>query len=167
MMRWYVVQTQARREGQALYHLRAQGFEVYLPQYMKRRSHARRIDWRPFPLFPRYLFVRFDPDRQQWRSIQSTIGVSKLISFWETPIPVPDRVIEGITAREDNEGLVNLGLNCKLRRGDKVQVIDGALSELDGVFDCMDDKKRAFIFLEMLGQKVKVRLPLDAIHTFA
>ncbi|WP_338025645.1 hypothetical protein [Bradyrhizobium zhanjiangense] len=35
------------------------GFEPYRPRYLKRRSHARKID-QMVPMFPRYLFVRID-----------------------------------------------------------------------------------------------------------
>ena len=55
---WYVAQTQANAENKAVAHLARQGFATYLPRYLKRRSHARRVDVVAAPLFPRYLFVR-------------------------------------------------------------------------------------------------------------
>ena len=58
--RWYVVQTQANAEHKAVAHLGRQGFTTYLPRYLKRRRHARRVDIVPRPLFPRYLFVSID-----------------------------------------------------------------------------------------------------------
>ena len=33
---------------------------TYLPRYLKRRRHARRVDIVAAPLFPRYLFVAID-----------------------------------------------------------------------------------------------------------
>ena len=62
MNRWYVAQTHAQAEAKALLNLARQGFQSYLPQYVKRRRHARRVEWVKAPLFPRYLFVRFDLD---------------------------------------------------------------------------------------------------------
>ena len=67
MKHWHVVNTRARREQDALINLCRQGFEVYLPKYRKRRSHARRVEWVPSPLFPRYLFVCLDLEIDQWR----------------------------------------------------------------------------------------------------
>jgi transcription antitermination factor NusG len=61
--RWYVVQTQAGAEHKAVMHLARQGFKTYLPRYLKRRRHARRIDVVAVPLFPRYLFVEIDFER--------------------------------------------------------------------------------------------------------
>ena len=57
-----------------------QGFTTYLPRYLKRRQHARRIDIVPAPLFPRYFFVAIDITVQRWRSVYSTIGVTQLSS---------------------------------------------------------------------------------------
>ena len=74
---WYVVQTHPHAEAKAASHLERQGYSIYLPRYLKRRRHARRIEIVAAPLFPRYLFVAIDPLTQRWRSIQSTIGVAR------------------------------------------------------------------------------------------
>ena len=42
--RWYVVQSQPNAELKAAAHLNRQGFTTYLPRYMKRRRHARRVE---------------------------------------------------------------------------------------------------------------------------
>ena len=41
---WYVVQTQVNAEAKAARNLVRQDFEIYLPRYLKRRSHARKIE---------------------------------------------------------------------------------------------------------------------------
>ena len=73
----------------ACWHLARQGFETYLPRYLKRRRHARRVEMLPAPLFPRYLFVAIDMATQRWRSISSTIGVTQLVCAGDVPAPVP------------------------------------------------------------------------------
>ena len=78
--RWYVVQTQVNGEAKAAENLRRQGYEAYLPRYLKRRRHARKVDFTAKPLFPRYMFVAIDMATQRWRSIQSTFGVSRLVT---------------------------------------------------------------------------------------
>lgn len=88
-MNWYVVQTHARAERKAAFHLERQGFTVYLPQYLKRWRHARKTEMRRAPLFPRYLFVTMDMAQARWRAIRSTIGVSALVCNGERPAPVP------------------------------------------------------------------------------
>ena len=75
MTYWCAVQTHVRSEDKAAFHLRRQGYDVFLPKHLKRRKHARRVDWVPAPLFPRYLFVGIDPETTPWGVIRSTIGV--------------------------------------------------------------------------------------------
>ena len=58
--RWYVVQTQVNGEAKAAQNLLRQGYEIYLPRYLKRRRHARKMDFTAKPLFPRYMFVAID-----------------------------------------------------------------------------------------------------------
>src|ERR1700755_204170 len=91
---WYVVQTQANGEFRAAENLRRQGFEVYLPRYLKRRRHARRVETVAAPLFPSYLFVAIDMATQRWLSIQSTVGVARLVCDGDRPAAVPPHVIE-------------------------------------------------------------------------
>src|ERR1700753_504542 len=92
-IRWYVVQTQANGEAKAAEHLRRQGYEIYLPRYLKRRRHARKVDFVAKPLFPRYMFVAVDVATQSWRSIQSTAGVSRLVTNGDGPASVPEDVL--------------------------------------------------------------------------
>src|SRR6266571_1775722 len=105
---WYVVQTQVNAETKAACNLVRQGFEIYLPRYLKRRSHARKIEKIAAPLFPRYLFVRIDMQTQRWRSIQSTFGVSRLVCNGSDPVPVAPQVFSSLKVREDESGYIKL-----------------------------------------------------------
>ncbi len=100
MTTWFAVYTRARAEAMAREHLRRQGYEVYLPQHMKRRRHARRTDFVPAPLFPRYLFVSLDRLQQRWRPILSTFGVCDLVRQGDWPAQVPAGFVEELRARE-------------------------------------------------------------------
>ena len=68
MNRWYAAYTQPRNEALAIEHLARQGFDVYCPRYQKRRSHAGKIDLVASPLFPRYVFIAFDPEAARWQA---------------------------------------------------------------------------------------------------
>src|SRR3984885_15659307 len=102
--RWYVVQTHPHAETKASEHLRRQGFAIYLPRYLKQRRHARRVERIAAPLFPRYIFVSVDLATQRWLSIDSTIGVTKLIRNGNVPAAVPQPVIDALKCREDADG---------------------------------------------------------------
>lgn len=164
---WYAVQTHSRGEMLAHANLERQGYEVYLPRYLKRRRHARRTDWVKAPLFPRYLFVRLDPEFRAWRAINSTIGVQYIISFDGRPAPIPEGIIEQITAREDESGIVHAGSAMTFKTGEEVRVIGGALAEQTGLFDCDIDEERVFILLNLLGRQVRVKVSSEQLTACA
>ena len=97
---WHAAYTQPRMELWARSNLWERGLEVYLPMYCKRRRHARRTDWVPSPLFPRYLFVQANLAVTGTRVIRNARGVVSLVSYGSRPAAVPPVVIDGIRARE-------------------------------------------------------------------
>lgn len=161
--RWYVVQSQPNAEAKAVSHLNRQGFDTYLPRYLKRRRHARRVETVPASLFPRYLFVAIDLNAQRWRSIFSTVGVSRLVCQGEVPTPISTNIIDGLKAREDNSGFIQLDQRPKYRPGDIIRVLDGAFADYLGLCEGMKDSDRVAILLEMLGRKVRVTVDIGAV----
>jgi transcriptional antiterminator RfaH len=161
--RWYVVQTQVNGEATATQNLQRQGYDIYLPRYLKRRRHARKIDFVARPLFPRYMFVAIDMASQRWRSVQSTFGVSRLVCNGEEPAMVPEGVVGALKAREDDKGLVKMELRPAFAPGDKVRVLAGAFMDSAGLFSGMADRDRVAILLDMLGCKVRVLLDADMV----
>jgi transcriptional antiterminator RfaH len=161
--RWYVVQSQPNAELRAVTHLNRQGFVTYLPRYLKRRRHARRVEVVAAPLFPRYLFVSIDMAVQRWRSIHSTVGVSNLVSSGDAPLPVAEQVVTALKQREDVAGFVKLDHRPSFRAGDKVRVVEGVFTDCLGLYDGMPDRERVAVLLDLLGRKVRVLLDAEAI----
>ena len=161
--RWYVVQTQVNGETKAEQNLLRQGYQIYLPRYLKRRRHARKVDFVAKPLFPRYLFVAIDMATQRWRSIQSTSGVSHLVANGDEPAVVPEGVVRALRAREDAKGFVKMEAGPAFAPGDKVRVLAGAFMDNSGLFNGMADHERVSILLDMLGRKVRVHLDADLV----
>jgi transcriptional antiterminator RfaH len=161
--RWYVVRTQPRAENKASTHLGRQGFETYLPRYFKKRRHARRVETVQAPLFPSYLFVAVDRERQRWRCISSTIGVSHLVCNGEEPARVPDDVVGALRDREDESGLIRLPERSRFATGDKIRLLDGAFVDCIGLFEGMNDIERVSVLLDLLGRKVRVLLYADSV----
>jgi len=161
--RWYVAHTHPHAEAKATAHLSRQGFDIYFPRYIKRRRHARRIETVPAPLFPRYLFVGIDLNAQRWRSIFSTVGVSRLVCNGEDPSPVPVGIVEALKSREDANGFIKLDCRPRFHVGDKIRVLDGAFSSYLGLFDGMAERERIAILLDLLGRKVRVILDADLV----
>jgi len=167
MRRWYVVQTRPRDEATAVLHLSRQGFENYLPRFLKRRRHARKVDIVPTPLFPGYLFVALDLSASRWRSIQGTVGVSRLVCRGDSPAPVPEGIVEGIREREDAGGWVVMRPATALREGQSVEISNGPFAELRGIFEGLDSRERVVVLLNLLGREVRTRVPLGWVQATA
>jgi transcriptional antiterminator RfaH len=160
---WYLVQTHPHAEAKAALNLRRQGFQCYLPRYARKRRHAGRTDFVAAPLFPRYLFVGIDLSAQRWRSILSTVGVSRLVCFGDTPAKVPGPVVDGLIAMHDPRGCVQLPTRPQLRPGDEVCIANGPFASHLGLVEGMSDERRVAILLDLLGRKVRVLIDIGAI----
>jgi transcriptional antiterminator RfaH len=161
--RWYVVQSQPNAEMKAVVHLKRQGFDTYLPRYIKRRRHARRVDHVPAPLFPRYLFVGIDLASQRWRSIFSTVGGSRLECNGDKPTAIANEVVTALKMREDASGFVRLQFRPTFRAGDVVRVLDGVFADCLGLYEGMRDSDRVAILLDLLGRKVRVMVDAESV----
>lgn len=162
MKRWYVAYTQANGEGRAALNLQRQGFEAYLPCYSKERRHARRIERISRPLFPRYIFVRFDIDNDQWRSVNGTFGISHLVSHGNMPLPIPEEIIEDIQRHENKDGLFVMRVPV-YQPGQRLEVVEGPLAMHRGRFKRMTDDERVVLLLDLLGRQVRVTMPHIAV----
>ena len=162
---WYVVNTHPNSEAKADFNLRRQGFATYLPRYLKQRKHARRVELVARPLFPRYLFVTLNLAFDQWRSIQSTLGISQIVLAGETPTPVPGIVVDEIRAREAEDGYVKIGLSPGLKPGSKVRLLDGVFADTVGVLERISDDRRVAILLSLLGREVRMSVPSESVGT--
>lgn len=162
---WYVVNTHPQREARAELNLRRQGFVAYVPRYLRKRRHARREDLVARPLFPRYMFVALDLAKDRWRAIQSTFGVSHLVSAGDVPLAISESLVDEIRAREDDNGFVKLGLPAGLGLGSPVRLVDGIFAEYEGVIDRIADDCRVAVLLDLLGREVRVFVPAASIGT--
>lgn len=163
MTEWYAVYTQPRNEGRAVEHLARQNFDVYFPRYLKRRSHARKIEMVPAPLFPRYLFITFDAAAAGWRAIRSTRGVIDVVRNGVDPIAVSSAIVDEIRRREDAEGYVVMERHLDLKRGSRIKIDSGPFMDCEAIFEAQRDEDRVVALLTLLGRKVLTQLPIDSI----
>jgi transcriptional antiterminator RfaH len=159
MKRWYVVNTLAHQERRAEANLRRQGFETWLPEFRRRRRHARRIDMILAPLFPAYLFVRLDVETERWRSINGTFGVVRLLCDADMPKAVPEALIDDLMHRRDEAGSIILP-SRKFVAGESIRVAAGPFADLEGLFEEMSGRDRVFLLFNLLGRKVRASVPV-------
>jgi transcriptional antiterminator RfaH len=154
--RWYVVKTQPRREIFAAEQLQNQGFIVFLPKQVKTVRHARRVRTGFGAFFPSFLFVELDVERQRWRSINGTRGVSHLVTQAEHPVPAPVGVIEDLIAACDERGVLVEGPWLEI--GQEVRITHGPFVDHVAVIDRFGNADAVRVLLEIMGAVV----PLEA-----
>jgi transcription elongation factor/antiterminator RfaH len=158
--RWYLVHTRPNSERKAEINLQAQGLKTFLPQIEKTIRHARRLATVRRPLFARYLFVSLDIGRDRWISINSTIGVSRLVAQESTPIAVPFGVVETLLTHSD-AGLTRL--DHSLAQGQRVRILSGPLADFTATVMRLDARRRVDVLLEIMGGAVSVSVDRRAL----
>lgn len=108
------------------------------------------------PLFPGYMFVRIESDSAPWRKVNSTIGVSRLLTVNGAPKPIPMQLISSLMLRCDEAG--KLLPTRTLNKGDKIKISNGPFANFIANIDAVDAKQRIWILMEFMGQKTKARI---------
>jgi len=161
--RWYVLQTKPRQESVAREHIDRQGFEVFLPWL--EQSRRRRGAWVDVvePLFPRYLFVRADPERDNLALLRSTRGVTGLVRFGMELIAVPDDVMAALQAAGDENAKIQLTASTLFVQGEEVTILDGPFAGLKAIFEAESGEQRAIILLDILGRPSRIKVPTNSL----
>lgn len=152
---WYLAQIKPNGLDRALTNLARQGFETFAP----RQRAGRRMQ----PLFPGYVFVRFDPLETQWRAIGNTYGVARLVAArTDRPDRVPEGVMQALFARCDASGF--LLPPDDLAVGDKVRIVEGPFAGWVTEVAGMKGAERVVVLLSLLGEENRTSLPLGSVH---
>jgi len=165
---WFAVRCKPRREFEALDAFARQGFEAWLPQELKLVRHARKMEKKPRPFFPGYLFLHLAPEERRWTTIRSTRGAIGAVRFGDWYPPVPDEVVAGLRAMQDERGFIrrpeDADPECPFAPGERVRMREGAMAGLEGVFLARDGDQRAMVLLSLMQRQVKAKVPLEALR---
>src|SRR5580704_4209837 len=95
MLRWYALQVQSRLAKTASAALKGKGYEEFLPLCRSSRRWSDRIKEIDVPLFPGYLFCRFNP-ADRLVPVLTTPGVMGIVSACRKPLEIADEEIESV-----------------------------------------------------------------------
>ena len=101
---WFLAQVKPNSHNVAERNLARQGFQTFLPlQEATRRARGTFVT-QMRPLLPGYIFVMLDRLQGGWRAVNSTCGITRLISLGNEPTPVPRDLVSQLMQRCDREG---------------------------------------------------------------
>jgi len=152
--RWYALRVRPRAEWMVQANLRNKGYDLLLPTYKSRRRWSDRIKVLEMPLFPGYVFCRFDSRTRL--PILMTPGVLFVVGIGKTPHPVEDSEIAAL------QQVMESGLTCAphpyLTVGQRVRVEHGSLAGLTGIVTHLKNELRLIISVNLLMRSVSVEI---------
>ena len=163
-LNWYVVQTKHREELRTEYFLKEKGLEVYLPLIEVATIHNFRNVMKEKPLFPSYLFCRFDPE-VSLGYVRWTKGVAKILPESVSPVPVEDRLITTIRTLGQKDGIIR---KIPLKMHDQIRIIRGPMKDILGIFEYWtSDEGRIKVLLNFINYQASVELHHSFIEKVA
>lgn len=160
-MQWYVIRTKPHQERLAEFHLRQLSVETFLPLLRQQKTVRRQDKTVVEPLFPRYLFARFDiTDR--YRAVNFSRGVLNIVEFGLKPAEVSEALIDGIKSRME-DGYVTPKAE-RFQQGQIVHITGGPLAGLEAVFvKELKEQHRVILLLRALGLHAKLMMDADCL----
>ena len=114
------------------------------------------------PLFPGYIFASFDLTASYFE-VMHTPGVRGLVSAGNEPLAVKPEIIAELERRCPG-GIVEMQRPI-LRQGQRVEIVEGPMSGLSGIFDrYVSANQRVMIMLETIGGgALRTNLPASGV----
>jgi transcription antitermination factor NusG len=152
--RWLVVHVRAGGEMSVACSLTQRGYEQFLPCYPHLRRWSDRTTTIRAPLFPGYVFLRFDSDNRN--AIITIPGVIGFVGIGKDPVPVEDSEVDAL--RVITAGAFGFG-PCQFPKvGETVQIQEGPLSGLRGIMLRHKGKSRLVVSVPLIKQSVYVEI---------
>ena len=159
---WFILQFKSNSHHQATKNLNRQGFETFLPLHdITSRKLSRFINTSK-PLFPGYMFIRFDRTESDWHKINNTYGVSRLITFNSILKPISTRFVDNLMKRYDLSG--KLLPTQKLKKGDQIKISKGPFANFIATVETYETDQRIWILMDLMGRKSKIQTQSDTIQ---
>ena len=160
---WYVAQLKPNGYSKAQLNLARQGFECFMPMRKVTIRHGRKLSTALRPLFPGYIFIKFGLDNADWRKINSTLGVNRLISFHEgRPAQIPAALVEGFMARCDDLHMLKPISDWKT--GDNARLISGPFADFIGQVEELVSGERVRLLFKFIEQYKSVEVSSTALE---
>ena len=159
---WFILQFKANSHRQAIRNLNRQGFETFLPLHDTTSRKLSRFINISKPLFPGYMFIRFNRVESEWHKINNTYGVSRLITFNSNLKSIPTSFVDNLMKRYDSSG--KLMPIQKLKKGDQVTVSTGPFANFIATVEKYEDDQRIWVLMDLMGRKTKIHTSSDVLH---
>jgi transcription antitermination factor NusG len=162
---WYALAVKPQHEVRVFEGLSGLAeIEGFLPTYKDKRIWSDRVKILDAPLFPGYVFARFEyPARRV--PVLRVAGVRSIVGFGSAPSPLADEEIGTIRT------LVNSTFPVRpwpfLRAGQRVRIGHGPLRGVEGIVLEQKDEWRMVVSVELLQRSISVLLDRSVLRRSA
>ena len=159
---WFLAQLKPNGAALAEENLIRQGFQTFLPMEPEVRRRSGKFITAMRPLFPGYIFVAFDAALGLWRTVKSTRGVSRLVSFGKYPAAVPVDLVSQLKARCNANG--ELKSQPVFKPGDHVTLTRGAFANFVAEVERIAPGRRVWVLMDLMGSQTRVAVGSDRLR---
>lgn len=156
---WFLAQLKPNSGQIAERNLKLQGFRTFLPIEASTKRVRGKFVTAARPLFPGYIFVQIDTGAGNWRMINSTHGITRLVSFGKEPTPVPIDILSQLMLRCDAAG--KFLPPELLKPGDQVCLTSGPFADFVGRIEAIAPERRVWVLMEIMGGQTRVAVAAD------
>lgn len=157
---WFAIKVKSRHEKQVAAALRGKGYNEFLPLYRHPYRTAERVRYADLPLFPTYVFGRFDPSYRL--PILTIPGVFSIVGIGNVPLPVDEAEIRGIQALTEARLAVTPWPFTEV--GDRVWIEFGPLAGIEGTLVRLKNECRLVISVTLLRRSVSVEVDRECVR---
>ena len=159
---WFLAQFKPNGHRIAERNLVQQGFRTFLPQHEETTRVRGKFIAQMRPLFPGYLFVALEMLHGGWRAVNSTYGITRIVSLGKEPTPVPLGLVSQLMLRCDQEGKL---LPPKiLKRGDQVMIAKGPFMNMIATIESVDPDRRVWVLMDIMGGQTRVAVDASQLR---
>ena len=159
---WYAVWTRSRQEKSAAAILTSLGVHNFLPLRNEIRQWSDRKQAVSIPLFSGYLFVHINLSTGSRLDVLNASGIAGFVGNQMGPSPIPDQEIEDIHT------VLETRTECQVvplfNEGDRVRVLRGPLTGIEGRLVRRNSSTRLSISIEMIHKSLLVNVSRNDVE---
>lgn len=162
--KWYALLTRSRFENVVYDHITKKAVEAFLPKIKKKSKRKDRHQIIDIPMFPGYIFVNITLEPQEQLNVLKTIGAVRFLGYQSGPVPIPTDQVKSLKIVTGSGMDVITGEGVPLKPGDRVLVVQGPFTGVQGDFIRYKGKNRVIINIETLGQFAGIEIDENDIE---
>jgi len=156
-VQWFALQVRSQHEKIVASNLHDKGYEEFLPLCQIKRRWSDRIKRLELPLFPGYVFCRFNVEKRL--PILVTAGVLSIVGVGKIPSPIDDSEVVAL------QSIVKSGLQTEpwpfLKVGQHVRIEQGSLKGIEGILLTPKSSYRLVVSVTLLQRSVAIEIDRD------